>query len=96
MIRNKQPLVFLKETFRKLYTCKMFSLDDFTMIYIYIDRYLFINENLRNRQKKKKSPPWFFSVLSFLNTTKGKHSLLICKITFNFWNTGEKDEIILE
>lgn len=53
MIRNKQALVFLKETFRKLYTCKMFSLDDFTVIYIYIDRYLLINENLRNRQKKK-------------------------------------------
>lgn len=49
MIRNKQALVFLKETFRKLYTCKMFSLDDFTVIYIYIDRYLLINENLRNR-----------------------------------------------
>lgn len=52
MIRNKQALVFLRD-FRKLYTCKMFSLDDFTVIYIYIDRYLLINEKVRNRPKKK-------------------------------------------
>lgn len=37
MIRNKQALAFFKETFRKLYTCKMFSLDDFTVI-IYTSR----------------------------------------------------------
>lgn len=52
MIRNKQALVFLRD-FRKLYTCKMFSLDDFTVIYIYIDRYLLINEKVRNRPNKK-------------------------------------------
>ena len=65
MMRNKQALVFLKETFRKLYTCKMFSLDDFTVIYIYIDRYLLINENLRNRQKKKKPTLVLSSTLIF-------------------------------
>lgn len=69
MIRNKQALVFLRD-FRKLYTCKMFSLDDFTVIYIYIDRYLLINEKVRNRPnkkttKKQKNPPWFFPELIF-------------------------------
>lgn len=53
MIRNKQALVFLRDLQEALYM-QMFSLDDFTVIYIYIDRYLLINENLRNRPKKKK------------------------------------------
>lgn len=52
MIRNKQALVFLRDLQEALYM-QMFSLDDFTVIYIYIDRYLLINENLRNRPKKK-------------------------------------------
>lgn len=52
MIRNKQALVFLRDLQEDLYM-QMFSLDDFTVIYIYIDRYLLINENLRNRPKKK-------------------------------------------
>ena len=95
MIRNKQALVLLRDLQEALYM-QMFSLDDFTVIYIYIDRYLLINDNLRNRPKKKKNPPWFFPGLSFLKTTKGKYSLLICKITCNFWKTGEKDKIILE
>ena len=50
MIRNKQALVFLRDLQEALYM-QMFSLDDFTVIYIYIDRYLLINENLRNRPK---------------------------------------------
>lgn len=56
MIRNKQALVFLRDLQEALYM-QMFSLDDFTVIYIYIDRYLLINENLRNRPKKKKNKP---------------------------------------
>lgn len=56
MIRNKQALVFLRDLQEALYM-QMFSLDDFTVIYIYIDRYLLINENLRNRPKKKKKKP---------------------------------------
>lgn len=82
---------------------QMFSLDDFTVIdryrCIYRDSYLLINENQRNIQKAhpgsfQSSNLFFFF---FFKTTEGKCPLVICKVTFNFCNTGgEKDEILSE
>lgn len=71
MIRNKQALVLLRDLQEALYM-QMFSLDDFTVIYIYIDRYLLINENLRNRPKKKKKPTLVLSSTLIFKDNQGK------------------------
>ena len=71
MIRNKQALVLLRDLQEALYM-QMFSLDDFTVIYIYIDRYLLINENLRNRPKKKKKPSLVLASPLIFKDNQGK------------------------